>query len=107
MTSWVKASITPCFRVLFADLKAKGLAVQSDGATVVYLDEFKNKEGEPMGVIIQKNDGGYLYTTTDIACAKYRYETLKADSCSLLYRLSPASTSNAGMDDCPQSGLCS
>lgn len=32
-----------------------------------------------MGVIIQKKDGGYLYTTTDIACAKYRYETLHAD----------------------------
>lgn len=64
---------------IVADLKTKGLAVQSDGATVVYLDEFKNKEGEAMGAIIQKNDGGYLYTTTDIACAKYRYETLKAD----------------------------
>ncbi|MEI8549372.1 arginine--tRNA ligase, partial [Escherichia coli] len=62
-----------------ADLKAKGLAVESEGATGVYLDEFKNKEGEPMGVIIQKKDGGYLYTTTHIACAKYRYETLHAD----------------------------
>ena len=61
------------------DLRAKGLAVTSEGATVVFLDEFKNKEGEPMGVIIQKKDGGYLYTTTDIACAKYRYETLRAD----------------------------
>ncbi len=61
------------------DLKAKGLAVESEGATVVFLDEFKNKEGDPMGVIIQKKDGGYLYTTTDIACAKYRYETLHAD----------------------------
>lgn len=64
---------------IVADLKAKGLAVESEGATVVFLDEFKNKEGEPMGVIIQKKDGAYLYTTTDIACAKYRYETLKAD----------------------------
>lgn len=64
---------------IVADLKAKGLAVESEGATVVYLDEFKTKEGEPMGVIIQKKDGAYLYTTTDIACAKYRYETLKAD----------------------------
>ncbi|MBD8161281.1 arginine--tRNA ligase [Erwinia persicina] len=64
---------------IVADLKAKGLAVESEGATVVFLDEYKNKEGEPMGVIIQKKDGGYLYTTTDIACAKYRYETLKAD----------------------------
>lgn len=64
---------------IVADLKAKGLAVESEGATVVFLDEYKNKDGEPMGVIIQKKDGGYLYTTTDIACAKYRYETLHAD----------------------------
>ncbi|NLS11566.1 arginine--tRNA ligase [Vibrio sp. SM6] len=65
--------------VIVADLKEKGLAVEDDGAQVVFLDEFKNKDGEPMGVIIQKRDGGYLYTTTDIACAKYRYEKLGAD----------------------------
>ncbi|WP_244267478.1 arginine--tRNA ligase, partial [Sodalis-like endosymbiont of Proechinophthirus fluctus] len=64
---------------IVADLKAKGLAVENEGAIVVFLEEFKNKEGNPMGVIIQKKDGAYLYTTTDIACAKYRYETLKAD----------------------------
>ncbi len=61
------------------DLKAKGLSVEDDGAQVVFLDEYKNKDGEPMGVIIQKRDGGFLYTTTDIACAKYRYEQLNAD----------------------------
>lgn len=64
---------------IVADLKERGIAEESEGAIVVYLNEFKNKEGEPMGVIIQKNDGGYLYTTTDIACAKYRYETLGAE----------------------------
>ncbi|MCM9217021.1 arginine--tRNA ligase [Salmonella enterica] len=69
----------PMLPGIVADLKAKGLAVESEGATVVFLDEFKNKEGDPMGVIIQKKDGGYLYTTTDIACAKYRYETLHSD----------------------------
>ncbi|EJK6267990.1 arginine--tRNA ligase [Salmonella enterica] len=69
----------PMLPGIVTDLKAKGLAVESEGATVVFLDEFKNKEGDPMGVIIQKKDGGYLYTTTDIACAKYRYETLHAD----------------------------
>lgn len=53
--------------------------MEDDGAQVVFLDEFKNKDGEPMGVIIQKRDGGFLYTTTDIACAKYRYEELGAD----------------------------
>lgn len=69
----------PMLPGIVADLKAKGMVVESEGATVVFLDEYKNKEGEPMGVIIQKKDGGYLYTTTDIACAKYRYETLHAD----------------------------
>jgi len=69
----------PMLPGIVADLKAKGLATESEGATVVFLDEYKNKEGDPMGVIVQKKDGGYLYTTTDIACAKYRYETLHAD----------------------------
>jgi len=69
----------PMLPGIVADLQQKGLAVESEGAIVVFLDEYKNKEGEPMGVIIRKKDGGYLYTTTDIACAKYRYETLKAD----------------------------
>lgn len=64
---------------IVSDLQDKGLAVDSEGAVVVYLDEYKNKDGDPMGVIIRKKDGGYLYTTTDIACAKYRYETLGAD----------------------------
>ena len=61
------------------DLQEKGLSVEDDGAQVVFLDEYKNKDGEAMGVIIQKRDGGFLYTTTDIACAKYRYEEIGAD----------------------------
>ncbi|HHE3586423.1 TPA: arginine--tRNA ligase [Pasteurella multocida] len=69
----------PMLSDIVSDLKQQGLAVEDEGAFVVYLDEFKNKEGEPMGVIVQKKDGGFLYTTTDIAAAKYRYETLKAD----------------------------
>ncbi|VAX76931.1 Arginine--tRNA ligase [Serratia symbiotica] len=63
---------------IVADLKLKGLAVESEGATVVFLDAYQNKDGGPMAVIIQKKDGGYLYSTTDLACAKYRYETLGA-----------------------------
>jgi len=68
----------PMLPGIVEDLKKQGLAVEDDGALVVYLDEFKNKDGDPMGVIVQKKDGGFLYTTTDIAAAKYRYETLKA-----------------------------
>ena len=69
----------PMLPGIVEDLKKQGLAIEDDGALVVYLDEFKNKDGDPMGVIVQKKDGGFLYTTTDIAAAKYRYETLKAD----------------------------
>ena len=61
------------------DLMKRGIAVEDQGAVVVYLPQFKNKEGKPLGNIIRKNDGGYLYTKTDIACAKYRAQTLKAD----------------------------
>ena len=68
----------PMLPGIVEDLKKQGLAVEDDGALVVYLDEFKNKDGDPMGVIVRKKDGGFLYTTTDIAAAKYRYETLKA-----------------------------
>ena len=64
---------------IVADLQERGLAVEDQGAMVVYLEEYKNKDGDPMGVIVQKRDGGFLYTTTDIACAKYRYQTLGAD----------------------------
>lgn len=64
---------------IVADFKVKGLVVESEGAIVVFFDEFKNKEGESMGVIIQKKDGGYFYIIIDIVCAKYRYEILYVD----------------------------
>ena len=69
----------PMLAGIVADLKAKGIAVDDQGAVVVFLDEYKNKDGEAMGVIIQKSDGGFLYTTTDIAATKYRHEVLHAD----------------------------
>ena len=61
------------------DLLTREIAVENEHAVVVFLDEYKSKDGTPMGVIIRKRDGGYLYSTTDIACAKYRYEQLDAD----------------------------
>jgi arginyl-tRNA synthetase len=60
-------------------LNAKGLLSQSAGATCVFLDQFKSKEGEPLPVIIQKSDGGYLYATTDLAAIHYRCQELKTD----------------------------
>ena len=65
------------------DLVQKGLAVEDDGAKVVFLDEFKNKDGEPAAFIVQKQGGGFLYASTDLACLRYRIGRLKADR--LLY----------------------
>ncbi|WP_373755412.1 arginine--tRNA ligase [Neisseria sp.] len=59
------------------ELSAKGIAVDDDGAKVVFLDEFQNKEGEPAAYIVQKKGGGFLYATTDCACIRYRVGRLK------------------------------
>ena len=48
-------------------LREMGLAVVSEGAQVVNLEE------EKLGVaIVRKSDGGYNYTTSDLACVKSR-----------------------------------
>ncbi len=70
-----------------AELKKKGLAVESEGAVCVFpVDStcspqagFKDKEGKPLPVIVQKSDGAYLYATTDLAAIRYRVDKLKAD----------------------------
>ncbi|NLW83133.1 MAG: arginine--tRNA ligase [Phycisphaerae bacterium] len=54
------------------DLKARGLATESDGAICVFPEGFKNKEGDPLPFIIQKSDGAFLYATTDLAALRYR-----------------------------------
>ena len=61
------------------DLKALGLATDSDGAMCVFPKGFKNKEGQPLPFIIQKSDGAYLYATTDLAALRYRVKELQAD----------------------------
>ncbi|MDF0535214.1 arginine--tRNA ligase [Shewanella yunxiaonensis] len=61
------------------DLDAQGLLTESNGAKVVFQEAFRTKEGEPLPVIIQKADGGYLYATTDLAAMRYRSSVLHAD----------------------------
>ena len=64
--------------VVVEELSQKGLAVESDGAKVVFLDEFKNKDGEPAAFIVQKQGGGFLYSTTDLATMRHRVNKLRA-----------------------------
>jgi arginyl-tRNA synthetase len=60
-------------------LREHDLLTESDGAQCVFLDEFKNKNGDPLPVIVQKTGGGFLYATTDLAACVHRSETLQAD----------------------------
>lgn len=50
------------------ELMEKGIAVEDEGAKVVFFDE--NEKLNPC--IVQKRDGAYLYSTSDIATIKYR-----------------------------------
>ncbi len=62
-----------------SDLEKTGLLTENQGAKCVFLDGFKGMDDAPLPMIIQKNDGGYLYATTDLAALRYRQNRLKAD----------------------------
>lgn len=64
---------------LVEELKQAGLAVTDNGAQVVFLQELADKKGNPSPVIIQKQDGGFLYATSDLAALRYRSNVLNAD----------------------------
>ncbi len=54
------------------------MLVTSDGAEVVFVDGFVNRDNEPLPLIIRKTDGGYNYATSDLACVIDRVERLGA-----------------------------
>src|ERR1700742_594319 len=61
------------------DLIAKGLARISDGALCAFPAGFTNRDGSPLPVIIRKSDGGYNYSTTDLATVRYRVDKVNCD----------------------------
>ena len=61
------------------ELIAKGLAVLSDGALCVFPSGFTGRDGKPLPVIIRKSDGGWNYSTTDLATVRYRVDKLNCD----------------------------
>ena len=62
-----------------ADYEKKGIVEISGGAKCVFLEGFKNKDGSPLPMILQKSDGGYNYDTTDAAAILQRVRDEKAD----------------------------
>lgn len=56
-----------------------GIAVDSQGATCIFVEGFNNPDGSPLPLIIRKSDGGYLYATTDLAALQHRIEAEKGE----------------------------
>ena len=63
----------PMLPAAVADLRAAGVARESEGAVVVFTD------GSEAPLIVEKTGGGYGYATTDLAAVRYRVGTLKVD----------------------------
>lgn len=61
-------------RGVVKDLTDKGLARESDGAICVFLD------GYDIPMIVQKQDGAFLYATTDLATIQYRMREWRPDA---------------------------
>ena len=60
------------------ELAKKGLARESQGAMCVFPPGFVGREGEPLPLIIRKQEGGYGYATTDLAAIRQRTTELHA-----------------------------
>ena len=61
------------------ELTADGIAVESDGALVMFSEDVTGPDGNPVTLMVRKQDGGYGYDTTDLATIRYRIRDLKAD----------------------------
>ncbi|HEX9041461.1 MAG TPA: arginine--tRNA ligase [Trebonia sp.] len=61
------------------DLVAKGLARISDGALCAFPEGFTSRDGTALPVIIRKSDGGYNYSTSDLATVRYRVDKVNCD----------------------------
>eukprot|EP00970_Alexandrium_tamarense_P002682 scaffold376_cov199-Alexandrium_tamarense.AAC.6 len=76
------------------DLESQGLAVESEGATAVFLDgqgpsshsiltitytKYTNRDGSPLPMLVRKSDGGFNYATTDLAAIRHRVQLDPSD----------------------------
>jgi arginyl-tRNA synthetase len=61
-----------------AELERNGLARVNDGALCAFPPGFTNRDGEPLPLIVRKQDGGYGYGATDLAAVRYRTQVLGA-----------------------------
>ncbi|MER6168656.1 arginine--tRNA ligase [Streptomyces violaceorubidus] len=64
-------------------LEEMGVAERSEGALVVFFDEIRGKDDQPVPLIVQKADGGFGYPASDLTAVRNRVQDLHATT--LLY----------------------
>ncbi|MFC7886375.1 arginine--tRNA ligase [Streptomyces sp. NPDC057376] len=64
-------------------LEETGVAVRSEGALVVFFDDIRGKDDQPVPLIVQKADGGFGYAASDLTAIRNRVTDLHATT--LLY----------------------
>ena len=67
----------PRLKPLVDELVTKGLARESEGAIAIFFDDMPQLKEQP--ALIRKSDGGFNYTTSDLATLAYRLETWQPD----------------------------
>jgi len=67
----------PRLQALVQELRGKGIARESRGAIAVFFDDIPQLKDNP--ALIQKSDGAFNYTTTDLATLAYRLENWRPD----------------------------
>jgi arginyl-tRNA synthetase len=69
----------PLMEGVYARLEEHGLLREDDGAMVVDIDGFTNRDGDPLPMIAKSRTGAFMYATSDLACLVDRVERLDAD----------------------------
>jgi len=67
----------PRLKPLVDDLLGRGIARESEGAIAIFFADVPQLKESP--ALIRKSDGGFNYTTTDLATLAYRLETWHPD----------------------------
>ena len=77
--SWLgESDADPYIPAMIEDFKAKGLAVESEGALVIPVAEESDKKEVPPCILV-KSDGSAIYATTDLATMVQRMQDFKPD----------------------------
>ena len=77
--AWLgESDADPFIPAMVEDLKARGIAVQSEGAWVIPVEEESDKKEVPPCILV-KTDGSAIYATTDLATMVQRMRDFKPD----------------------------